>query len=332
MLFDRYGELVPIRLADSESQLGANPAQLTLKKLMTNSSSIIIFQLFPSLTVLGLILPLIGLAILVATLVPLRRLMAIIPVGALRSKWRVINGLVFLFIAAYLGYIVTIWNQPAEWIKPPIPGILLFGAIFVWLAIRLSLQTAVSLQRMDSLETENITDALTKVYNRRYLNRRLEEEVSRAKRHALELSILLIDIDHFKRINDTYGHQAGDVALSLFGRLLKVAFRDVDIVARYGGEEFLVICTNTGVDEAALVAERLREMVESHPFEISDGAGGSLSIQFSISIGVAGLSGRLDSSEKLVQAADIALYRAKREGRNRVVIDGAAIREPVISV
>lgn len=299
---------------------------------MPNPHSIMIFQLFPSLTILGLILPLIGLAVLVATLVPLRRLMAIIPVGALRNKWRVMNGLVFLFIVAYIAYIATIWGQPAEWIRPPIPGILLFGAIFVWLTIKLSLQTAVSLQRMDLLETENITDILTKVYNRRYLNRRLDEEVARAKRHSLELSILLIDIDHFKRVNDTHGHQAGDIALSIFGRLLKTAFRDVDIVARYGGEEFLVICANTAVDEAALVAERLRHLVESHQFEIPDGSGGSKTIQISISIGAAGLSAKLDDGEKLVQAADQALLRAKREGRNRVVIDTTAVNESVKSL
>lgn len=291
-----------------------------------------IAKIFPALSVLGLILPMAGVAILVAALVPLRRLMAIIPAGPLRNKWRVMNGLIFFFIAAYLGYIATIWSHPAEWVRPPIPGILLFGALFVWLAIRLSLQTAVSLQRLETLETENITDTLTKIYNRRYLNRRLDEEVTRAKRHALKLSILLIDIDHFKRINDTHGHQAGDVALGLFGRLLKAAFRDVDIIARYGGEEFLAICTNTGVDEAALVAERLRQLVESHLFEIPDGTGANRTIKISISIGVAGLSGRLDSSEKLVHAADFALYRAKREGRNRVVIDGAAVGEPLESV
>ncbi len=288
-----------------------------------------IAHLFPSLAILGLMLPLIGLVILVVALVPLRRLMAIIPAGSLRNKWRVMNGLIFFFIAAYFVYIAAIWGQPEEWVRPAIPGILLFGALFVWLTIKLSLQTAVSLQRMELLETENITDALTKVYNRRYLNRRLEEEVARAKRHALELSILLIDLDHFKRINDTHGHQAGDVALSIFGRLLKGDFRDEDVVARYGGEEFLVIVTNTAVDEAALVAERLRQRVESHTFEIPDGAGANQNIQISISIGVAGLSASLDDVEKLVQAADLALYRAKMEGRNRVAIDTAAVGELV---
>lgn len=290
-----------------------------------------IAELLPSLAILGLIVPLIGLVILAASLVPLRRLMAIIPDGSLRSKWRVMNGLILFFIVAYLAYIVTIWNQPDEWFKPPIPVILLLGAIFVWLTTRLSLQTAISLQRIDLLEKENITDTLTKVYNRRYLNSRLEEEVSRAKRHSLKLSVLLIDIDHFKQINDTYGHQVGDVTLDMFGSLLKAAFRDEDVVARYGGEEFLVICTNTAADEAALVAERFRQLVESTQIKVPENSGGSQIIQISISIGVAGLSANLDGSKRLVEAADQALLRAKREGRNRVIIDTAAFKGSVKS-
>lgn len=265
-------------------------------------------------------LVLIGLVIHVATLAPLRRLIAMLPAGSLRNKWLAMTGLIFLFIAGYLGYIVMLWGQQTEWSELPIPGIFLFGALFVWLTIELSLQTAADLLRIDLLEVENITDPLTKVYNRRYLDRRLEEEVARSKRYALELSVLMLDIDHFKRVNDTYGHQAGDVTLTTLSRLVKTSLRDLDVVARYGGEEFLVICTNTAIDGAALVAERLRQLVESHQIEITDGSGGSQTIQISISIGVAGLSASVDSKEKLVQAADQALYRAKEEGRNRVIV------------
>ncbi len=186
--------------------------------------------------------------------------------------------------------------------------------------ISLSLQTAVDLRRLDLLETENITDQLTQVYNRRYLDRRLDTEVARSTRYALPLSVLLLDIDHFKRVNDTYGHQAGDLALSTLGGLLKTALRDLDVVARYGGEEFLLICVNTPADGAAIVAERLRQMVESQQVRVADGSGESRNISITISIGVACLSGGIDSKGKLVEAADRALYRAKEEGRNRVII------------
>ena len=269
---------------------------------------------------LSALLVLIGLVIHVATLAPLRRLIAMLPDGSLRNKWLAMTGLVFFFIAGYLGYIVVLWGQQTEWRELPIPGIFLFGAIFVWLTIALSLQTAADLRRLDLLEAENITDPLTKVYNRRYLDRRLDEEVARSRRYSLELSVLMLDIDHFKRVNDTYGHQAGDVTLSALASLVKASLRDLDIVARYGGEEYLVICTNTTIDGAALVAERLRRLVESHQVEITDGSGERQTIQISISIGVAGLGASVDNKEKLVQAADQALYRAKGEGRNRVIV------------
>lgn len=268
---------------------------------------------------LSFALALIGLIINVAALAPLRRLIVMLPSGSLRKKWIAMTGLIFLFIAGYLGYIVVLWGQQTEWSELLIPSIFLFGALFVWLTIRLSLQTAIDLRRIDVLEAENITDPLTKVYNRRYLDRRLDEEVARSKRYSLDLSMLMIDIDYFKRINDTYGHQAGDVTLSTLCGLMKATLRDLDIVARYGGEEFLVICTNTAIDGAALVAERIRHLVESHRIEITDGSGARQIIQITISIGAAGFNASTNS-KKLVQAADEALYRAKGEGRNRVIV------------
>lgn len=269
---------------------------------------------------LSAFLVLVGLIIHIATLVPLRRLIAMLPSGSLRNKWIAMSGLIFVFIAGYLGYIVVLWGQQTEWHEIPIPGIFLFGALFVWLTVALSLQTAADLQRIDALEAENVTDPLTKVYNRRYLDRRLEEEFARSKRYALHLSVLMLDVDHFKRINDTYGHSSGDAVLSTLGSLLKASFRDLDIVARYGGEEFMVICTNTAIDGAALVAERVRQLIESHQIEIPDGSGASQTIQIRISIGAAGLSASVGNKEELVQAADQALYRAKQEGRNRVIV------------
>jgi len=263
---------------------------------------------------------LIGLIMHALTLVPLRKLIAMLPAGSLRAKWLVMTGMIFLFIAGYFGYLVVEWGAQTEWNELFVPGIFLFGAIFVFLTIDLALQTTVDLRRIAVLENENITDPLTKVYNRRYLDRRLDEEVSRSRRYALDLSVLMFDIDHFKRINDTYGHQAGDVILSALGNLVKTFLRDLDVVARYGGEEFMVICSNTPVDGAALVAERLRQLVEAHTFETPDGHGQKQLVQISISIGVAGLAASVDGKEQLVQAADQALYRAKGEGRNRVII------------
>ncbi len=261
-----------------------------------------------------------GLVIHIAALAPSRRLIAMLPAGSLRNKWFAMIGLILSFIVGYLGYIVILWGQQTEWRDILIPCIFLLGAVFVWLTTSLSLQTAVDLRRIGLLEMENITDPLTQVYNRRYLDRQLEEEVARSKRYSLDLSVLMLDIDHFKRVNDTYGHQAGDVTLSTLGSLIKTALREMDVVARYGGEEFLIICTNTAIDGATAVAERLRHLVESHQIKIPGDPGGSQTIQISISIGAAGLSTIFDSKNKLVQAADQALYRAKQAGRNRVIV------------
>ena len=270
-------------------------------------------------------LVLLGLVVLTASLTPLRRLIVLLPVGSIRNKWFAMSGLIFLFITAYLGYVVVLWGQQAKWNELPIPGVFLFGAIFVWLTINLSLQTTVDLRRIDMLEAENIADPLTKVFNRRYLDRRLDEEVARSKRYSLPLSVLMLDIDYFKRVNDTYGHQAGDVTLTTLAGLVKSTQRELDVVARYGGEEFMVICTNTGLDGAALVAERLRLLVESFQINIPDGLDGIQTIQISISIGVADFNVRVDSKKNLIQAADQALYRAKAEGRNRVIVAKAEI-------
>ncbi|MFA5370341.1 MAG: GGDEF domain-containing protein [Sideroxydans sp.] len=278
---------------------------------------------------LSALLVLIGLIIHMATLAPLRRLIALLPAGTLRTKWFAMSGLIFIFIAGYLGYIVVLWGKQTGWHELPIPGIFLLGAIFVRLTIGLSLQTAIDLRRIDLLESENITDQLTQVYNRRYLDRRLEEEVARSSRYALDLSVLLLDIDHFKQVNDTYGHQTGDATLSALGGLIKSSLRNLDVVARYGGEEFLVICTNTAIDGAALVAENLRHLIESHPIEIADTSGAIRTIQVNISIGVAGLSASIDSKEKLIQAADRALYQAKEQGRNRVIVATTEVMESV---
>lgn len=270
-----------------------------------------------------------GLVVLVSSLVPLRRLIAMLPAGTPRNKWLAMAGLICLFILGYASYITLLWGQRAEGHEFFVSGIFLSGAIYVWLTIELSLQTMVDLKRIVQLESENITDPLTKVYNRRYLERRLDEEVARSRRYSLDLSVLMLDLDHFKRVNDSYGHQAGDITLSTISSLLKADLRDLDIVARYGGEEFLVICTNTAIDGAAQVAERLRRLIELYQIQVPDSAGGSQIIRISASIGVASFSASLDSREKLVQAADKALYRAKSEGRNRVIVSVAEVQESV---
>jgi len=164
----------------------------------------------------------------------------------------------------------------------------------------------------------SITDALTVTYNRRYLMERLPQEIERARRYGHPLSVVLCDVDHFKKVNDTYGHQAGDQVLESFARLLTGSVRsDIDWVTRYGGEEFLIVLPETSVTDAVAFAEKMRAAIAAHPFEI---ANGTLSV--SSSFGVSGYNSaqiQKDASvDNLIANADRCLYRSKDMGRNRV--------------
>ena len=157
-------------------------------------------------------------------------------------------------------------------------------------------------------------DGLTRAYTKRYFLDRLPTEVAYARRHATPLSLLMMDVDHFKKVNDAHGHPAGDYVLVMFAQLISSALRTEDMFARYGGEEFLVLCRGVALDNAALLAERLRGRVEGAAFEYQEKP-----IPITISIGVASYVEQPDAGTKLIADADAALYQAKRGGRNRVV-------------
>jgi len=162
------------------------------------------------------------------------------------------------------------------------------------------------------------TDALTGVLNRRAFMQRMEEEVHRAMRKEEPFSLIMVDIDHFKKINDTYGHQAGDLVLQKFTSLLETSIRPYDLTARYGGEEFILCLPGTNGLQAESAAERIRGSVAAETIEIADQ---SESFRITASFGVAAFSlGVDDHIEAVINRADGALYRAKDEGRNRVCL------------
>jgi two-component system, cell cycle response regulator len=165
-----------------------------------------------------------------------------------------------------------------------------------------------------------VTDQLTGLFNRRYLMGQLTPLAQRAARGGEPVSVLVADIDFFKRINDGFGHDAGDAVLKEFAARLATNFRPVDVAARFGGEEFVVIMPDTRGDDAALVAERLRRHVASAPF-IAPATRERIDV--TVSVGVATSAGAEDTAEKLLKRADQALYRAKSGGRNRVVAEAA---------
>jgi diguanylate cyclase (GGDEF)-like protein len=169
---------------------------------------------------------------------------------------------------------------------------------------------------VETADLEASTDSLTGLYNRAYLSHRFEAEVRRAKNYMAPLSVLLLDIDHFKKVNDTYGHPAGDVILKKLAEIIRKVTRASDFVVRYGGEEFVVVMTASNQDQAFLYIDRLREVVAATEFPVP---GHSAPLKMTISAGVSSFPDDGQSTTDLLKAADEALYAAKAGGRNRVV-------------
>ena len=157
-----------------------------------------------------------------------------------------------------------------------------------------------------------IVDGLTQIHNKRYLYEELEREVTRARRHERPLSVLMFDIDFFKRINDQYGHLAGDYVLRELARVVQERIRRDEVFARYGGEEFSIVLPETPLEGALALGESLRSRIAEHPFTFQGER-----IPTTISVGCAQLSGQ-GGGQELIQQADEKLYEAKRSGRNRV--------------
>jgi two-component system cell cycle response regulator len=165
-----------------------------------------------------------------------------------------------------------------------------------------------------------ITDPLTGLYNRRYLETHLQHLAEHHINRGKNLSVLAIDADHFKNVNDSHGHDAGDAVLRDLGARIRQATRSVDLCCRTGGEEFVLVLPGTDLTSAAAIAERLRRLVAGKSFDVGEGK----LLPVTVSIGVACLEGPGDDPTKLLKRADEALYAAKREGRNRIEIEAAA--------
>ena len=174
-----------------------------------------------------------------------------------------------------------------------------------------ALDNALLLKRAEAL---SVTDDLTHLYNSRYLNLVLRRETKRASRSGRPLSLLFIDLDGFKEVNDTHGHLFGSRALVEAAAVIRSSARETDVVSRFGGDEFALVLPDTGGEGAYAVGERIRERIAAHRFLTGDG----LDIHLTVSVGVATLPDVANSSEELVQAADKAMYRVKDSGKNGI--------------
>jgi diguanylate cyclase (GGDEF)-like protein len=220
---------------------------------------------------------------------------------------------IIVICVAYLVYSSLADLIPQYWenigLRPLSRSILTLGMLFILLICLSGL--AIS-DKMNSLITR---EELTGLFNRAYIRQRLEEEYYRTKRYDHPLSLMMIDLDNFKALNDRYGHAAGDHLLRYFSHLVADTLRPSDIAARYGGEEFLVILPETAREEALEVAERLRKKISLYPFRIDSR---KEDVQFTISIGISSHPDNGQSADDLITQADMALYEAKKEGKNKV--------------
>ena len=211
-------------------------------------------------------------------------------------------------------------------------GIFIGGELIERAAMRegdkvlLGRQTVLKFVLMDELEEtcqkqifeSSIRDALTGIFNRKYFTEKIASDISFAKRHQIPLSLLVIDVDHFKKVNDTYGHNTGDYVLTQVARIINDSLRDNDMVARYGGEEFVVIAQGIDFEGGKILAERIRCRIEEAPLNALDTTGTALRV--TISIGVASVSTEAGVDEDvMISTADQNLYHAKEKGRNKVV-------------
>ena len=172
----------------------------------------------------------------------------------------------------------------------------------------------------EELRKMAITDGLSQIYNRRYFLELLEREFPRAQRYKLNLACIMIDIDHFKAVNDHYGHLQGDFVIQTIGAIIKEEIREIDIPARYGGEEFIVLLPETDARGTIAVAERLRKRTENENFTRSQVIRDTQQLHITVSIGVAVFpETNIIHPNDLINTADDALYKAKKEGRNRTV-------------
>jgi diguanylate cyclase (GGDEF)-like protein len=208
--------------------------------------------------------------------------------------------------------LVVMERQAAKQVPQLAPAVgLALGAVLEGPAQ--ALDNALRLRRSEAL---SVTDDLTQLYNSRYLNQVLRREAKRASRSGRPLSLLFLDLDGFKGINDAHGHQAGSRALVEAAAVIRRCARETDVAARFGGDEFALILPDTGSEGAAAVGDRVRERLAAHSFLEADG----LTIRLTASVGVATLPDVAASAEELVRAADMAMYQVKDSGKNGVRI------------
>ncbi|WP_233137961.1 GGDEF domain-containing protein [Agrobacterium vaccinii] len=256
---------------------------------------------------------LIGIGLLAGSLEPISAILRLHGKGPLHRSWQFLRGLIVVFIAGYTLFMIAQFTRPHELSNIIASSILMMGGAFVVLVSHLSASTTSEVMRVAKLEADVVRDPLTGAFNRRFMDATLPIAMATARRTQRPLSAILVDLDHFKGINDTYGHPIGDLVLKQLSGLIIEGVRACDLLVRYGGEEFLVISPETCLEAATALGERVRQLIAAGTVVLPDGR----IIRTTASIGVASLSMN-DDEDDLLTRADQALYSAKTNGRNQV--------------
>lgn len=257
---------------------------------------------------------LLGIVLLSGALIPIKNTCKVLPSGLTRFVWICVAGLISLSILGYILFLRLDGGAGPRHNEDALSAIIfLAAAIIVFIACTISSYSARDVASIAALEHAARIDSLTDLYNRRHIMTLLERECARSRRFKTTVSILLLDIDRFKAINDTFGHPTGDHVLRWISCAIVQSHKDCKLIGRYGGEEFLIVLPNTSSDEATRYAERIRATVEAATISFENDP----FIPVTISIGVAA-SQFNDTPNQLIALADRALYAAKAGGRNQV--------------
>jgi two-component system cell cycle response regulator len=270
--------------------------------------------------VIAAIMVALGVGLLIGSLPAARRLVFELPEGRMRRQWTLLTATVLLGVLGNTAYLVAWWGSHLSFPDLLVPLLFFASAAFAYLSTRLSLTTVVAIRRLSTLERKDLTEALTGMHSRQYLDGRMREELVRADRHGLAVSVLLLDLDDFNSINKDYGHAVGDKILTEVGRILSGSLRESDVLVRYSGEEMAVLATHTPPEAARGLAERLRHDIEVGARKaLREAQGAKRAI--TVSIGVAGRPAGKSAArapEEIFNLAEEALEQAKKAGGNRV--------------
>lgn len=267
----------------------------------------------------ALALVIIGACILAVAFFATGKLIAKQPSGRARLFWNALTAVMFLFIFGYIGYASLRWHANTRLADIGLP-LAIFGVCLVLAVSALALTSAQGVHRLTELENANMTDSLMGIPNYRYFAARLNAEVARSTRYQSPLSLIMVDVDHFKAINDKYGYAVGDLILIALAKLIQSVARDTDVTARYAREEIAVIAPNTTAADAARFAERIRQAVETATLLPAEVSAGDDAAGVTVSIGVCSLGPYVRAAQALIVGANAALMNAKRDGRNRIAV------------